>query len=102
MEKRDSKRRIKRLEVTFSSNGNKNRGITSNVSEKGLFIRTKKGFAPGTALDIELHIPSGETLKLHGKVARLIKTQFNAVKNGMGIELLDLDLKYIQFIKSIE
>ncbi len=102
MEKRDSKRKIKRLEVIFTSNGKTNRGITSNVSEKGLFIRTKKGFAPGTALDIELHIPSGETLKLHGKVARLIKTQFNAVKNGMGIELLGIDLKYIKYLKSME
>ena len=101
MEKRDSKRITKRIEVTFSFNGTECRGITSNVSKKGIFIRTRKGFAPGTILSINLYIPSGETIKLRGKVARTIRTQFNAVKNGMGITFLDTDQKYTTYINSL-
>ena len=102
MEKRIKKRIFKRLEVFFSHNGVRVRGITSNFSENGMFIRTKKGLQPGSRLECELKLPSGETLVLHGIVARTIKTRFQDIKNGMGIHFPDADPKYIVFVKTLE
>jgi len=102
MQKRRSTRIIKRLEIKVISGGISFTGITSNLSEHGIFIRTKKGFAPGTTLELDLQLPSGENLHLHGKVKRTVKTQFHDVKNGMGVELLDTPPKFIEFLKTLQ
>ncbi len=94
------KRYIKRLEVTFSSGGLSYRGILSNLSLNGLFIRTNRGFAPNTILTIEMLLPDGKTCNLKGIVRRTIKTPMLAQKNGMGIELLEKDQAYIQFLQN--
>lgn len=70
MEKRAHKRIFKRLEVKFTSENVNSTGITSNVSESDMFVRTRTVFNPGTRLDLELTLPSGEIIKLHGRVAR--------------------------------
>ncbi len=101
-QKRRSIRVIKRLEVKFFLADVSYTGITSNFSEHGLFIRTKKGLAPGTLLEFQLHLPSGETLNLSGLVKRTIKTQFQDIKNGMGIELTNIPPEYLEFLKSIQ
>lgn len=101
MQKRRSKRTIKRLEVKFISGDISYRGITSNLSEYGIFVRTTKGLAPGTVLELKLYLPSGETITLSGNVKRTVKTQLYNVKNGMGIELIDPPLKYTEFLKTL-
>ncbi len=77
-------------------------GISSNFSEHGLFVRTKKGLAPGTLLKLQLHLPSGKTLTLNGLVKRTIKTPLQDIKNGMGIELTNIPPEYLEFLKSIQ
>lgn len=94
-----NKRFTKRLEVTFSSGELSFRGISSNVSVSGLFIRTSRGFAPGTTLDIELMLPDNTVSLLKGIVRRTIKNPITAMKNGMGVELTRQDAKYQNFIK---
>ena len=89
----------KRLEARFSSGGMSFAGISSNLSESGLFIRTNRGFAPDTAIDIELVMPDGKTSSLKGLVRRTIKTPLSS-KNGMGVELIEKDAAYINFLKS--
>ena len=89
----------KRLEARFSSGGMSFAGISSNLSESGLFIRTNRGFAPDTAIDIELVMPEGKTSSLKGLVRRTIKTPLSS-KNGMGVELIEKDAAYINFLKS--
>jgi uncharacterized protein (TIGR02266 family) len=101
MQKRRSTRIIKRLEVKFISAGVSYTGITSNLSSHGIFIRTKKGLAPGTTLEIELRLPTGEAIKLDGVVKRTVKTQFQDVKNGMGVELKHIPPKYTAFLNTI-
>jgi hypothetical protein len=96
--KRD-KRVTKRLEVTFCSGGQCFRGILSNVSVSGLFIRTSRGFAPGTTVDIELMLPDNTVSVLKGVVRRTIKNPVTTLKNGMGVELIRQDAKYQKFIK---
>ena len=94
-----TKRFTKRLEVTFSSGVLSYRGILSNVSVSGLFIRTNRGFAPGTTVDIELMLPDNTVSSLKGIVRRTIKNPVTTMKNGMGVELIRQDAKYQNFIK---
>lgn len=94
-----SHRFTKRLEVKFSSGGDTYKGILSNLSHDGLFIRTNRGFASGTTIDIELVLPDGTISFLKGIVRWVEKTHL-AIKNGMGIELIEKDTAFINFIKS--
>jgi PilZ domain/Thioredoxin 2, N-terminal len=88
----------KRLEVTFSSGGLSYKGILSNLSANGLFIRTNRGFAPGTTVDIQLMMPGNKISSLKGIVRRTVKAPISPVKNGMGIELLTRDETYVNFV----
>ncbi|OGW37206.1 MAG: hypothetical protein A2Y97_11565 [Nitrospirae bacterium RBG_13_39_12] len=90
----------KRLEARFSSGGISYKGISSNISENGLFIRTNRGFAPDTIVDIELVMPDNKTSFLRGIVRRSIKTPMSTLKNGMGVELLEKDAVFTDFMKS--
>lgn len=90
----------KRLEATFRSGGLSYRGILSNISENGLFIRTNRGFAPGTTLDIDVVMPDNTVVALKGIVKRTIKTPITTMKNGMGIELIGKDTAYLNFVRS--
>jgi len=90
----------KRLEATFRSGGLSYRGILSNISENGLFIRTNRGFAPGTTVEIDVVMPDNTLIALKGLVKRTIKTPITTMKNGMGIELIGKDTKYLDFVRS--
>ncbi len=100
MERRKHKRLRKRLETRFCSGGKSFVGTSSNLSEGGLFIRTNRGFVPGSVVDIELTTPLGVSF-LKGIVIRTIRTPLS-VKNGMGVELTEKDTTYINFLKSLQ
>ena len=100
MRKRYCRRFTKRLEVTFSSGGSKYRGISSDLSAGGLFIRTQNGLTPGNVIDIEIYLPEEKVCHLKGVVRRTVKTSFSLVKNGMGIELIERDSTYLDFLKA--
>ena len=93
-------RYTKRLEVTFSSGNLSYKGILSNISENGIFIRTNRGFAPGTTVDIEVMMPDESISHLKGIVKRTVKTPLTAVKNGMGVELFQQDEPFLSFVRS--
>jgi hypothetical protein len=99
-EKRRYRRFTKRLEVKFSSGGNSFTGISSDLSETGIFIRTQKGLAPGTHIYIDLVLPDGRISFLKGIVRRTLKTPISALKNGMGVEIIEKDEIFSDFIKS--
>lgn len=92
----------KRLEVRFTSGGLSFTGILSNLSENGLFIRTNRGFAPGSVIDIEMVMPDGKKSFLKAVVRRTIKTPMSTLKNGMGVELVEKDAAYINFVRSFK
>lgn len=100
MRKRFCKRFTKRLEVTFSSRGSKYTGISSDLSAGGLFIRTQNGLAPGNIIDIEIYLPEEKVCRLKGIVRRTVKSPHFLVKNGMGIELMERDSNYVDFLKN--
>src|SRR6266498_2503650 len=94
------KRFTKRLEATFSSGNLRFRGISSNLSENGLFIRTQHGLKPGSIIDIEIFLPDGLQSRLKGEVMRTVKTSLSTIKNGMGIELIEKDKNYLEFLRN--
>ena len=98
MSKRKQDRFVRRLETEFSAEGKNYRGISSDLSRNGLFIRTNHAFAPGTIIDIVIHLPGGNSSKLKGTVRRALKTAVVSIKNGMGVELTERDDFYIKFL----
>lgn len=90
----------KRLEVTFRSGEFTHRGILSNLSMNGLFIKTNRGFSPGTIVDIELVLPDDQISHLQGIVRRTVKTAVYLTKNGMGVELTKKDDQFLRFAES--
>lgn len=101
MRRRQCQRYTKRLETTFSAGNLSFRGISSDLSVGGLFVRTQHGFVPGTFVDLEVFLPNNKVSRLKGIVRRSIKTTMPGVKNGMGIELIERDTNYLDFIKTI-
>ncbi len=92
------KRFTKRLEVSFSAGGMSFKGILSNLSATGLFIRTNRGFAPGTVVDIQLILPDNRISSLRGIVKRTIKVPVTPARNGMGVELVARDEAFLDFV----
>ena len=56
---------------------------------------------PDTLIDIVIHLPGASDVKLKGRVKRSIKTPVVSIKNGMGIEILENDPRYISFVRSV-
>lgn len=102
MSKRQHHRHTRRLETVFTAGTTTQRGITSDISEGGIFIRTRYAFVPGTVLDIEIHLPEGGISRLKGRVKRSIRTPIATLKNGMGVELTEKDAEFIKLVKRIK
>ena len=99
--KRQSARHKKRLETKFAADAEVYTGITSDISDGGIFIRTRYGFVPGTIIKIEIYLPEDKISKLKGKVKRSIRTPIASFKNGMGVEILEKDSSYTIFLNSM-
>ncbi|GAB4388850.1 MAG: hypothetical protein Kow0025_10620 [Thermodesulfovibrionales bacterium] len=101
-EKRRHRRFEKRLEVEFSAEGQTFTGISSNFSEKGLFIRTRRVLPAGTYVDVRVFLPGGRTAHLKAIVRRAVKASTDLEKNGMGVEVILKDDLYREFMKTLE
>jgi hypothetical protein len=107
--RRKHKRYIRRCEVEFVSDGVTHRGIGSDFSLNGLFIRTNYPLTPDTVLDITVHLPNGSTSALTIRVIRAWRTAvgratgspIKTFKNGMGVEITKKDINFLHFIRSI-
>ena len=103
MDKRKSDRIIKRLEIKFQTEA-QNTAITSDLSETGIFVTTNKGIEPGNVLNLRLNLPNSQELFFAGRVVRNIKSAPALVgnsKSGMGIQLVDPPLDYLNYVQSI-
>jgi len=97
-----------RLKISFDVNGMKYRGLSSNFSLNGLFIRTNHSFPPDILLDIIIYLPNDLTSHLKGKVVRTSNETLWAVsgnargyaEKGIGIEIIEKDSLYLHFIRS--
>ena len=96
--KREHRRYTKRLETVFKTGGRSFRSFSSDISKRGLFIKTNRAFAPGSIIDIELGLPDGSVAYLKGRVRRATKTMVSSFKNGMGVELIEVDDNFKRFL----
>ena len=107
--KRRFKRFTRRCEAEFSAGGVRIRGIASDFSFSGLFLKTNYPASADTTISLALHLPDGSTSYLKGKVQRSMKTALGKVtgipvkslKNGMGVALTEKDTAYLNFIRSL-
>jgi Tfp pilus assembly protein PilZ len=97
--KRRYPRFIRRLETEFSAKNQHYRGISSNFSLGGVFVRTNHAFETGTVLDLKVHLPDGKISELKGCVKVAFRTPGVPLKNGMGVELTGIDDTYRNFVK---
>lgn len=74
--------------------------ITSNLSANGLFLRSKRYLPANSFVAIEIVLPDNSVSSLRGIVRRTINNSALS-GNGMGIEIIEKDSTYIEFMKSI-
>lgn len=100
-DKRNSKRKIKRLPVAFLCGTEECRGISSNMSHTGLFIKSRKTFKRGQTLKMVLDLDGNRKIALQGVVAREINRGFRNNNNGMGVELAETPREYTEMLKDM-
>jgi hypothetical protein len=99
MQRRGYKRFTKRLVGEFSFRKRAFKGISSNISERGLFLKTNNCLAPDSAINLTVHLSDGKNALVKGVVRWAVKSNSPLIKNGMGIEVLDYDNAYHEFLK---
>jgi hypothetical protein len=113
MSKRATERKIRRLPVTFTvistdpvaAGGEKQRGTSSDFSESGIFIRTRKVLKPGTHVQISVELDDNKSITLKGVVARSVKLGSfgtSAFKDGIGVRLTDIKEEYLVFVEQLK
>jgi hypothetical protein len=104
LKKRRQQRLVARCAIEFVVNGQTFIGLSSNISLGGLFIRSRNYFAPGTIMDMSVHLPDGSMSKLRGRVARVLVTGDaggRSLENGMGVAIIEKDHNYVHVIASL-
>ena len=108
-EKRRQKRFQKRCTAEFASDKQTYRGICRNLCLDGLFIKTSKPLAAGKIVHMIVYLPDGSTSQLRGTVTRALKEPYSVIleragvpsKDGMGIQLIEKDANYLNFVTSL-
>jgi hypothetical protein len=95
MEKRASRRIHANLELRYPCRNKFCSGRVTNLSENGMFIDTEMDFPVQSKFDILISLRE-DVLKVPVKISRLVKT--DNIYKGMGVELLNLPKKYLEFL----
>jgi hypothetical protein len=87
------------------------RGISSDFSLEGLFIRSTHPVPAGSIINISIELPDGCISCVKGEVVRSSKIAgkwyagkkviMSSEKEGMGVRVLERDEDYIQFVSSL-
>lgn len=109
LNRRQCKRFPEHCNTEFISDGITYHAISRDFALNGLFIVTDSPRAPGTYLTMKIHLPNGSTSRLAGKVIRFLKTfrrddmgtPVHEAEDGMGIEIIEKDITYLHFIRSL-
>lgn len=101
VDKRRHPRFIKRLTAKVVINNESFTGISSDISENGIFIRTTRGLSADTPVDIRLLMPDNRISSLKGIVRRTTRTLISSMKNGMGVEITEKDGIFMNLLQSL-
>jgi hypothetical protein len=100
--KRLNKRYMKRLDAEFIVDGLSFKAIAAKLSESGLFLRTQQARKEGVVVDIKVYLSEHEYCTLRGIVKHSRKERILRERNGMGIEILEKDAKYMDLISGLK
>jgi len=102
MEKRGSKRYPKGIRVQFGTDKCSHIGLTYNLSENGILLKSNRVFQPLTKLILELSLSSEQKIYCEGYVQWAKQgppaLAYAVKKSGMGILLVNTPEEYHQFI----
>jgi len=99
MDDRKNKRFTTQLHVKLNSGSLIAWGILCDVSENGLFVKSNRDFTMDTPISIEIFMPDNTNSFLKGTVKRKIEMSESYRKHGLGIELIEKDAPYQQYVK---
>ncbi len=98
MEKRNFKRISASVDARFLYGDMFYSGTILNLSEKGMFISTKICL-PSSSIFVLIVRIKDDLLKVHARVKWV--TKMNDYYDGMGVEILNPQKKYLEFIDSL-
>lgn len=99
MEKRAFERISVNLEVKFSSNENLYCGTVKNISEKGMFIRTKRIYFPFD-MQFEMRIPWEEkNIYLPVNLNRMSTSPDSS--DALAVDIPEPSLEYLEFVRNL-
>lgn len=102
-DKRISKRKIKRLPVTFLCGLEEHKGISSNVSLTGIFITVRSAFKPcSNTMAMILELEEERRIALRGEIARIAKkSKFDRGNLGIGVQLTNISQMYQDYVQAL-
>ena len=105
-DKRKSRRRIKRRQVMFLCANREYKGISSNFSETGLFIKTRYKFKHDSPVCMVLKLDDNHKTAVEGIVIRITTRSkffctYKVSGNGIGIKLTEITQEYKDFCKTL-
>ncbi len=99
MERRDSERIPSDVEARFCHGNMFYAGKITDLSEKGMFVNTRKCFPPDTLFLIMI-CENNRVLKMSAKVKRFIRT--NGCNDGMGLEIISPSADYLHYVDGLK
>ncbi len=100
VQRRDCERIESNIQVKFFYGNSVYFGTATNISENGMFVRTKTILFPLTSQFEVLILSNNSLLKIPVKVIRLETTC--DLNYGMGVEILNTPIDYLGFINVIK
>lgn len=103
-QKRFSTRRKRRYLVSWITDDVLCTGFTEDVSPTGIFVRSAYIPSVGAVVTLQLLLPSGEKLKVRGRVVRshrLPQHMRSVLPSGFAIRLSDAPEEYFQLLASL-
>ena len=102
MDKRKNERHYMKLNTKLRADSFVSWGLLSDVSENGLFIKSNRDFTIGDAINVEVYMPGNNNSLLKGVIRRKIELPDSHRKYGLGIELIEKDIVYRHFLRSLK
>src|SRR5262249_20293278 len=96
VEKRIAPRRRAEMLVEFREGDSLGAGVTSEISRRGMFIRSTQPPRLGPALSLTMHLPGGRTVLLKGRIVR--RAGELPLPGGFGLELTEKTDEYDAFL----
>jgi len=99
MERRAAERVAANIDARFLCSNVFYSGTVLNLSEKGMFIRTRKYFPSNTGFMVVIR-SDDDLLKVMVRVKRIIMGDAN--DDGMGVEIVQPDADYLEFVNRLK